>query len=160
MAIPPMAAAMIGAEDSLENWLKAWAETRDSTVAGPLQIDLIDVGADHIELRMPITPAARQPFGLLHGGVSMVLAETCASMHACWGVNLLEHVPVGIEINGSHLRSATDGHVVAKCRVVRRARALIVHEIEIFHEETGQLLNVSRVTNLYTRSPLAGGASS
>lgn len=154
MAISPLAMAMVGAEHNRENWLKAWELSRDATVAGPLQIDLVDVGPEFIELRMPITPASRQPFGLLHGGVSMVLAETAASMHACWGVDLSERIPVGIEINGSHLRSATDGHVVAKCRVVRRAHTLIVHEIELFHEETGDLLNVSRVTNLYKSSPM------
>src|SRR5690625_489234 len=108
-----------------------------------------------------ITNAARQPFGLLHGGVSMVLAETAASMHACWGVDLTKVVPVGIEINGSHLRSATEGVVLAECRVVRRAQTLIVHEIDIIDEKTGRKLNVSRVTNLYIRSPLAprGAAS-
>src|SRR5690554_4581179 len=146
--------SIIGKEHTKENWLQAWEAGRDTTVAGPLSIDLIDITENTCELRMPITNAARQPFGLLHGGVSMVLAETAASMHACWGIDATEIAPVGIEINGSHLRSTTDGHVIAKCRVVRRARTLIVHEIELYHEETGALLNVSRVTNLYTTSPL------
>lgn len=154
MSVTPFAMSVIGQEHTKENWIKAWDLGRDTTVAGALSIDLIDVSEDGCELRMPITNASRQPFGLLHGGVSMVLAETAASMHACWGIDATERVPVGIEINGSHLRSATDGHVIAKCRVVRRAHTLIVHEIEIIHEETGNLLNVSRVTNLYTTSPL------
>lgn len=155
MSIPPMAQAMIGQEHTEENWLRGWKAGSASTVAGPLGIELIAISKNECTLRMPITDAARQPFGLLHGGVSMVLAETAASMHACWGVDLTQYAPVGIEINGSHLRSATEGHVLAKCRVVRRAQTLIVHEIDIVHEETGRKLNVSRVTNLYTRSPLA-----
>lgn len=155
MSIPPMAKAMIRLEHTEENWIQAWEAGRSSTVAGALGIDLVSMSKDECTLRMKITDAARQPFGLLHGGVSMVLAETAASMHACWGVDLTKFAPVGIEINGSHLRSATEGHVLAKCRVVRRAQTLIVHEIELFLEETGRKLNVSRVTNLYIRSPLA-----
>lgn len=161
MTIPPMALAMVQKEHTEENWINAWAAGREQTVAGPLGIDLIAISKDACTLRMPITNAARQPFGLLHGGVSMVLAETAASMHACWGVDLTKVVPVGIEINGSHLRSATEGVVLAECRVVRRAQTLIVHEIDIIDEKTGRKLNVSRVTNLYIRSPLAprGAAS-
>lgn len=155
MKIPPMALAMVQKEHTEQNWLKAWEAGRAQTVAGALDIDLVTISKDGCTLRMPITDAARQPFGLLHGGVSMVLAETAASMHACWGVDLAKTVPVGIEINGSHLRSATEGVVLAKCRVVRRAQTLIVHEIDIVDEATGRKLNVSRVTNLYIRSPLA-----
>lgn len=155
MTIPAMAAAMIRLEHTEENWFKAWEAGRSSTVAGALGIDLVEISKEGCTLRMEITDAARQPFGLLHGGVNMVLAETAASMHACWGVDLMKNVPVGIEINGSHLRSATEGVVLAKCRVVRRAQTLIVHEIDIVDEKTGRKLNVSRVTNLYIRSPLA-----
>src|SRR5690625_5349566 len=82
MTIPPMALAMVQQEHTDENWINAWAAGRDQTVAGPLGIDLIAISKDACTLRMPITNAARQPFGLLHGGVSMVLAETAASMHA------------------------------------------------------------------------------
>jgi len=102
-------------------------------------------------LSMPISDASRQPYGLLHGGVSMVLAETASSYHACWGVDLNEKVPVGIEINGSHLDSADSGNVRAVGKVLRKSNSLIVHEIEIIHVETGRLLCVSRVTNFYKR---------
>ena len=131
-----------------ETWIEGFRQMQSHTVAGPLQISLVDVDADTITLRMPITDAARQPMGLLHGGVSMVLAETAASMHSCWGLDLTRFFPVGIEINGSHLRSARDGHVLAKASVVRRTRTLVVHSIDIVHEETGDLLCTSRVTNL------------
>jgi 1,4-dihydroxy-2-naphthoyl-CoA hydrolase len=131
-----------------ETWIEGFRQMQSHTVAGPLQISLVDVDADTITLRMPITDAARQPMGLLHGGVSMVLAETAASMHSCWGLDLTRFFPVGIEINGSHLRSARDGHVLAKASVVRRTRTLVVHSIDIVHEESGDLLCTSRVTNL------------
>jgi len=145
----------------VQQWIARFDEMRAHTVAGPLDISLVDIGDDHIELRMPITNNARQPMGLLHGGVSMVLAETASSMHACWGVDLSKRVPVGIEISGSHLRSATDGHVRAIGTVVRRARSLIVHEVRIEHIETSRQLCAARVTNLYvdpsrSRSVVAG----
>lgn len=154
MSISPFALSLVGVEHTKESWLAGWAASGDHTVAGPLGIELVDIDDDGCVLRMPITNATRQPFGLLHGGVSMVLAETAASMHACWKLDVRERVPVGIEINGSHLRSATEGYVIATCRVVRKAYTLIVHEIELHHEASGDLLNVSRVTNLYTTSPM------
>lgn len=132
-----------------DDWIAFFESLGDRTAAGALGVRLVDIDDDGLVLRMPITNAARQPMGLLHGGVSMVLAETAASMHACWGVDLSQRYPVGIEINGSHLRSARDGEVEARCRVVRRARALIVHQIDLFHVETGDQLCSARVTNLY-----------
>jgi 1,4-dihydroxy-2-naphthoyl-CoA hydrolase len=79
----------------------------------------------------------------------MVLAESAASMHACWETDLSRFVPVGVEINGSHLRSVSEGHILAKGTVVRRSSRLVVHSVEIIHEETNRLLCVSRVTNFY-----------
>ena len=92
---------------------------------------------------------ARQPSGLLHGGISMVLAETAASLHACWHVDLSRFVPVGIEINGSHIRSASQGHILAKANIIRRSFKLVVHNVEIAHEESARALCLARVTNFY-----------
>lgn len=122
-----------------------------NTIMQALGIEVEEFSEDRIVLSMPISDATRQPFGLLHGGVNMVLAETAASFHACWGIDLHEKVPVGIEINGSHLNSADSGNVRAVGKVLRRSASLIVHEIEIFHYETGRLLCVSRVTNFYKK---------
>ena len=122
-----------------------------NTIMQALGIEVDEFSEDRIVLSMPISDATRQPFGLLHGGVNMVLAETAASFHACWGIDLHEKVPVGIEINGSHLNSADSGNVRAVGKVLRRSASLIVHEIEIFHNETGRLLCVSRVTNFYKK---------
>jgi uncharacterized protein (TIGR00369 family) len=98
---------------------------------------------------MPMTDRARQPSGLLHGGISMVLAETAASLHACWGIDISQAVPVGIEINGSHIRSVSDGHILARATIVRHSSKLVVHTVEISHEESGRTLCAARVTNFY-----------
>ena len=89
--------------------------------------------------------------GLLHGGVSMLLAETAASMHACWGLDVTRTAPVGIDITGSPGAAAGVGNVGAVGTVIRRGAQLVVHEVRITHEETGRLLCVARVTNFLER---------
>lgn len=131
-----------------------FAPMRRNTALEALGIDLVSIDEEQVVLTMPITPATRQPLGLLHGGVSMLLAESAASIHAAWGIDLTEKVPVGIEINGSHLRSAAEGTVRVVGRVVRRSRSLVVHQVDIYHEETGNHLCTARVTNFY--KPVAG----
>ena len=122
-----------------------------NTLMEVLDIVITEVDENHLTLEMPITAKTKQPFGLLHGGVSMVLAETAASSHAGYGLDFSKVIPVGIEINGSHLRSATDGTARAIATVVRRTRSLIVHQIDIFHVESGNQLCTARVTNFYKK---------
>jgi 1,4-dihydroxy-2-naphthoyl-CoA hydrolase len=120
-----------------------------NTAPEALGVEIISADAEGILLRMPMSDRARQPSGLLHGGISMVLAETAASIHACWGVDLSRSVPVGIEINGSHIRSASDGHILAKASIMHRSSKLVVHTVEITHQESGRALCLARVTNYY-----------
>jgi 1,4-dihydroxy-2-naphthoyl-CoA hydrolase len=122
-----------------------------NTALEPLGVQVTAVTKESLTLRMPITDAARQPFGLLHGGVSLLLAESAASMHSCVGIDLNVAFPVGIEINGSHLRSAASGFVLATAYLLRRSKTLAVHEVKIVHEESNELLCVCRVTNYYKR---------
>jgi 1,4-dihydroxy-2-naphthoyl-CoA hydrolase len=114
-----------------------------------LDMEITRFDADGMVITMPISEKTRQPLGLFHGGMSLVLAESAASMHACWGLDLTKFMPVGIEINGSHLSAARDGNVRATARVLRRGRSIIVHEVEIHHVETGALMCISRVTNFF-----------
>ncbi len=132
-----------------ELWLENFDRFCADTALEVHDIRLIDIDEDHLILEMPMGDHARQPYGLLHGGISTMLAESAASLHACWGVNLEQRVPVGIEINGSHLRPAEDGILEVRCRVIRRSKTLIHHHIDIVHKETDKLLSTSRVTNMY-----------
>ena len=136
---------------SKEQWLEGVRALSKNSAIDPLGVEIVDIDDETITLTMPITDHARQPLGMLHGGISMLLAESAASTHAAWGIDLREKVPVGIEINGSHLNSASDGTAKAMGKVVRRSRNLIVHQIEIFHVETGRQLTSARVTNYYKR---------
>ena len=130
-------------------WLDGFNFVSKNTAVEHLGIKLESISADQIVLTMPITDKARQPFGLLHGGISMALVETAASFHATWGVDLSEVAPVGIEISGSHVRSATEGTVRAVGQVVRRSRSMIVHQVDVYLVETGKLLTTARMTNYY-----------
>jgi uncharacterized protein (TIGR00369 family) len=132
-------------------WLKGLKQISENTASDFLGIAINEIDDDQIVLTMPITDKVRQPMGLLHGGISMVLAETAASLHSCWGIDLSEKTPVGIEINGSHVRSASEGTVKAVGRVIRRSRSLIVHQVEIYLAETDELLSTTRVTNYYKK---------
>jgi uncharacterized protein (TIGR00369 family) len=130
-------------------WLHWFEKIHLGTVVEHLGISIHSIDVDQIVLKMPITDKARQPYGLLHGGVTMVLAETAASLHACWGIDLNKIQPVGIEINGSHVRPSSEGIVRAEGKVVRRTRSIVVHQVDIYSEETDQLLSTARVTNFY-----------
>lgn len=128
-------------------WIDGWVEIRAYTALEPLKVVITEITSEHLIMEFEITDAARQPMGLLHGGVSMLLAETVASTHSAYICDISKVAPVGIEINGSHLRSATSGRIRVIGRVLRSTRSFIFHDIEVVHVETGNTLCSSRVTN-------------
>jgi len=140
-----------------ETWKRVFDQLKEHTVEGALGVELVSVSAESLVLEVEISDRVRQPYGLLHGGVSMLLAEGAASMHASFGVDLSKVSPVGMEISGSHLRSAREGRVQARATVLRRGRHAIVHDVRIVHVETERLLCQARVTNMY-RPARADGA--
>ena len=116
------------------------------TLAAHLGVELIEIGADHITATMPVDHRTCQPMRLLHGGASVVLAETLGSLAA----NAANHDParyfVGQEINANHLRPVREGSVVTgTTRPVHIGRSSQVWNIEI-RNERGQLVCVSRLT--------------
>jgi uncharacterized protein (TIGR00369 family) len=69
-------------------------------------------------------------------------------------VDLSKRVPVGTEINGTHLNPATDGTLRAVARVVRRSRTFITHHVDVYHVETARLISTGRMTSFYVRTGL------
>ena len=130
-------------------WLQHLRELHATAAFGALGGEILDVDDQTLQLRLPMTPATLTPFGNLHGGISAFLAETAASTHACWGIDMAEKLPLGIELNASHVSAAQEGHLLATARLISRTRKLAVHEVAITLEETGQLLSKARVTNYY-----------
>ena len=109
-----------------------------------LGIEFLEVGDDFIRARVPVDARTRQPYGLLHGGVSVVLAETLGSCGAAYSAPEGSR-PVGLDINANHLRAATKGWVTGISRPVHIGRSTQVWQIELSNDE-GQLTCVARLT--------------
>jgi 1,4-dihydroxy-2-naphthoyl-CoA hydrolase len=115
------------------------------TLLTTLGMDIVESGKERVVIRMPVGPKVLQPWGLLHGGASVALAETAASMAASMNVDREKDVVVGIEINANHLRGKRDGVVTATALPVHVGRRTQVWEVRIADEE-GKLVCISRCT--------------
>jgi uncharacterized protein (TIGR00369 family) len=116
----------------------------ERTATSHLGIEFIEVGDDFIRARVPVDERTIQPYGLLHGGVSVVLAETLGSIAA--GHVLAEGFDVvGLDINANHLKSARSGWVTGITRPVHIGRSTQVWHIDM-HNDAGELTCVSRLT--------------
>ena len=109
-----------------------------------LGIRFVDIGDDHLVATMPVDARTLQPYGLLHGGASVLLAETLGSSAGNMCVAEGE-LCVGIEINANHVRAVRDGHVTGTARALHLGRSTQVWEIRI-HDARGRLACVSRLT--------------
>ncbi len=114
------------------------------TAVAHLGIEFLEVGDDFMRARVPVDGRTRQPYGILHGGVSVVLAETLGSCGAAYAMEAGQRV-VGLDINANHLRSAASGWVTGTARPVHVGRSTHVWQIDMNNDE-GQLTCVSRIT--------------
>ncbi|MFB6249591.1 MAG: PaaI family thioesterase [Salinibacter sp.] len=113
-------------------------------VARLLDIELVDTGPERVTATMPVTDKHHQPFGVLHGGVSVVLAESAASVGAYLAAPD-GHAAVGIEVNANHVRSVQQGRLVAVATPLHTGRTTHVWDVKI-HHEGDTLICVSRCT--------------
>ena len=119
-------------------------QSNANTAVTHLGIEFIEVGDDFIRARVPVDERTIQPYGLLHGGVSVVLAETLGSCGAAWSAPE-GHRTVGLDINANHLKGVTSGWVTGTARPVHIGRSTQVWQIELANE-AGELTCVSRIT--------------
>ncbi|RYF60019.1 MAG: hotdog fold thioesterase [Comamonadaceae bacterium] len=124
--------------------LEALNALSPDTAVGHLGIEFTEIGDDFLRARVPVDKRTVQPFGLLHGGVSVVLAETLGSMGAYFA-SPEGHRAVGLDINANHLRAATSGWVTGTARAVHRGRTTQVWQIELTND-AGDLVCISRIT--------------
>lgn len=124
--------------DRVKEWCK-------DTMISYLGIEITEAGPDYLCGRMPVDHRTYQPMGLLHGGASVVLAESLASMGAALQVDLTKKACVGLEINANHLRSVREGWVYGKATPIHVGRSTQVWETRIT-SEAGDLLCISRMT--------------
>tara|TARA_B100000401_G_scaffold144984_1_gene96325 strand:+ start:288 stop:719 length:432 start_codon:yes stop_codon:yes gene_type:complete len=113
-----------------------------------LDIEVIEVGNDFIIAKMPVTEKTKQPYGILHGGASCVLAESVGSIAAALTMDGEKKYPVGIEINANHISSPTEGHVYAKAVPVHIGGSTSVWNIDIT-DDKGMRVCFSRFTALH-----------
>jgi 1,4-dihydroxy-2-naphthoyl-CoA hydrolase len=116
----------------------------EGNMVGLLDIRFERLSEDSLEATMPVDSRTHQPFGLLHGGASVVLAETLGSVAGYLCTEGSEKV-VGVEVNANHLRAVRGGRVRGVCKALHAGRRHQVWQIEIFDEE-GKLCCSSRLT--------------
>ena len=108
----------------------------EGNMVGLLDIQFDRIGEDSLEATMPVDARTHQPFGLLHGGASVVLAETLGSVAGYLCTEGEEKV-VGLEVNANHIRSARSGRVRGVCKALHAGRRHQVWQIEIFDDQGG-----------------------
>ncbi|WP_339214185.1 hotdog fold thioesterase [Ornithinibacillus sp. FSL M8-0202] len=116
-----------------------------NTLMESLGIETVSMEKELVVMTMPVDKRTHQPLGFLHGGASVALAESAASLGACLHVDLEKYHVFGIEINANHVKSKRDGIVTAKAKPLHVGRSNMVWEINIVDEEDN-LISVSRCT--------------
>lgn len=118
---------------------------QQETLLSTIGIEIVEAGRERVVARMPVGPRVHQPFGLLHGGASVALAETVASTGAWMNVDQERERVVGLEINANHLRAKRDGVLTAVATPVHVGRRTQVWEVRV-SDEAGKAVCVSRCT--------------
>lgn len=115
------------------------------TLLDALGIEIKVIEKGYVEATMPVDERTHQPFGLLHGGASVALAETVASVGSAALIDLEKEAAVGLEINANHIKGKRDGYVTAKGNILHQGKSTMVWDIKITDEENN-LICVSRCT--------------
>ena len=110
-----------------------------------LEMEILEVSEGYAKVQMPVTDKVKQPFGYLHGGASMALGETACSVGAAHMVDTKKVIPVGLEMNTNHIRSATEGYVYAIAKIIHGGKSTQVWNINIV-DEHNQIISVMRGT--------------
>jgi 1,4-dihydroxy-2-naphthoyl-CoA hydrolase len=124
--------------DTMNGW-------NEGTAAKSLGIRFTEVGSDFLRGTMPVDERTRQPFGLLHGGASVLLAETLGSLAANLCLDPARELAVGLDINANHLRAVQSGEVTGTATPLHIGRTTQVWEIRIVTEKN-ELSCIARLT--------------
>lgn len=125
--------------------LEALNSMRRNTLVEHLSIEFTEIGEGFIKARMPVDSRTHQPFGMLHGGASVVLAETLGSVAANFCIDQKNKYAVGLDINANHLRAVKEGWVYGTTTPVHVGKTTQVWEIRITNE-ADELVCISRIT--------------
>ena len=125
-----------------------------NTMVQHIGIVVTEIGDDYVRGTMPVDARTHQPYGLLHGGASVALAETLGSLGAMMCADAKTHLAVGLDINANHVRGVTDGIVTGTARPIHLGRTTQVWEIRI-EDERLRLVCVARLTVAIVPRPTA-----
>ncbi|MGZ3612085.1 MAG: PaaI family thioesterase [Ktedonobacteraceae bacterium] len=140
-------------EFSSEELVTRINNTRDGSVWNVLDIKLVSAEKDKVVATMPIGPNHRQQVGYLHGGVSVVLAESVASLGTVLNIDASRQMAFGLEINANHVRPKRDGQLTAVATPIHKGRTTHIWDIRI-SDEMNKLVCISRCTvAVVDRSP-------
>jgi uncharacterized protein (TIGR00369 family) len=132
--------------------IEQMTEASRKTAVGHLGIEYLEVGDNYVKGRMPVDERTVQPFGILHGGASVLLAETLGSMAANCCLRDSNTVAVGLEINANHIRPVSKGWVYGTATAIHIGGKTQVWDIRL-EDEQGRTTCVSRLTMAVTRRP-------
>jgi len=125
--------------------LEAINQMCQNTLVEHLGIEVIELGEDYIVAKMPVDHRTHQPMGLLHGGASVVLAETIGSIAASLTINQkLQHC-VGLEVNANHVKGVRNGFVFGRTKAIHMGKSTQIWEITITNDQD-ELVCISRLT--------------
>ena len=120
-----------------------------NTLNETLGIQFIDIGKDFVKAKMPVNKSVHQPDGILHGGATAALAETVGSTAAFVLLKRKDIIVRGIEISTNHLKSISEGEVIATAKPINLGRTIQLWDIKITNQK-GELISISKLTT-YTR---------
>lgn len=126
--------------------LEALNQMAKNTLMETLNISITDVGDDFIEGTMPVNAKVHQPYGILHGGANIALAETLGSYLSAFNVDMTKYKAVGMQMNANHLRPKREGIVIGRAEFVKKGRTVHLVKIEI-SDESGKMLCYCHLTN-------------
>lgn len=118
-----------------------------NTLVSLLDINITEIGDDFIKATMPINEKTHQYMGILHGGASVVLAETIGSIGSYLLIDRETQYTVGLEVNANHVGSAREGMATAKARIIHKGKKTHVWSIEI-SDDNNKLLSICRLTTM------------
>lgn len=114
-------------------------------IVNHIGIEYTEIGKDFLSGKMPVDTRTMQPMGILHGGASVVLAETLGSVASMLCVDTSKYITVGLDINANHVRSVSSGYVYGTAKAIHVGRSTHIWQIEITNEEN-KLVCTSRLT--------------
>lgn len=126
--------------------LKKLNETNANTLMEVLDIQYTAVDENFLEATMPVTPKVHQPYGILHGGASIALAETVGSVLSAMQIDPEKFKSVGMQMTANHLRPKREGMVTARAEFVQKGKTTHLVKIEI-KDEAGKVISYCHLTN-------------